>query len=579
MDDHSSMTNLMVILCTGTVVAILFQRLRLAIIPAYLVAGMLVGPSLLGFVSSHEALAEISHLAVVLLLFSIGLELHVSALKHGFRRLLAAALLTCSLSIAVGWPVVMLFGLSAPQALAIAMAFSLSSTAVVLRLLARRRELARPHGQLTFAILVFQDLIVLGMFAALPMLARWQGAANDQLAGSSAVDDTLMHQSLVMGGGILLLVVLARVIVPLVMREAVRDSSGEIVLLGGLAFAACAAFIAHAVGFSLEMGAFLAGFILASSRFTHQLAGQIAPLRDLFMAVFFTSLGMQLDLPVVSQHWLTILAAVVTLLLVKGVVLPLGVWMAGISPRIAIIVGLSLAQAGEFSLVLIAKASELGLFNDVALSVAMATVIISLILTPSMVSLGHVLGEKAVHWPLAPWVKGHRWQVEEQQQTNTITTMRALGQHVVIGGFGPIGRYIAEELDHRGVSYKVIELNHETVARESQRGRDIIYGDLTNANVLEEAGLSLAREFVITFPDPHVAERAAFHAKQLAPGIHITARAGTVRDQQELNSSAVDTVVVDEHSTAMQMLDSIIGNDESTQTDITYTLFNRKITI
>ncbi|MCH9002451.1 MAG: cation:proton antiporter, partial [Planctomycetes bacterium] len=300
--DWAIITDLVVILVSAALVAVVMQPMRLAAIPAYLIAGAFIGPRALGLVPSPEGLGAISHLAIILLLFGIGLELHLSVLKHRLARMIVAGFGSCLLSILVGWPIAIWFGLAPPAALAVSMALALSSTALVMRIIADRRELRRMRGRLALSILVIQDMIVLGMLAAIPALAAWAGSSDVKLAAdpdvrSAADGGTLQFviEAILRVGGVVVLIVLGRVILPRVLRESFKGRSLEVMTLAGVAAALLAAVVAQGIGFSLEMGAFLAGFMLAGTPFRHQLSGQIGPLRDIFIAVFFTTLGMKLD--------------------------------------------------------------------------------------------------------------------------------------------------------------------------------------------------------------------------------------------------------------------------------------------
>ncbi len=313
--DWAIITDLVVILVSAAVVAVVMQPMRMAAIPAYLIAGAVVGPRSLGLVPSPEGLGAISHLEIILLLFGIGLELHLSVLRHRLARMILAGFGSCLLSVAIGWPIAIWFGLAPPAALAVAMALALSSTALVMRIITERRELRRMRGRLALSILVIQDMIVLGMLAAIPALAAWAGSdmklvadTNDRLAADGGALKFVVAAILRVGGAAVL-IVLGRAILPRVLRESSKGRSLEVMTLVGVAAALLAAVIAQSIGFSLEMGAFLAGFMLAGTPFRHQLSGQIGPLRDIFIAVFFTTLGMKLDPSILAELWWVVLAA------------------------------------------------------------------------------------------------------------------------------------------------------------------------------------------------------------------------------------------------------------------------------
>ncbi|MHC4108695.1 MAG: cation:proton antiporter domain-containing protein, partial [Planctomycetota bacterium] len=231
--------DLLKILAVAGVVAIIMQRMRLALVPAYLIAGAIIGPSALAFVPSQETLADVTHLAIVLLLFGIGLELDVSVLRRGLSRMLVAGVGSCLITVLVGWPVARLFGLSWPAALAVCMALSLSSTAVVLRIIADRRELRRRSGRLSFSVLVVQDIVVLGMLALLPVVATWAGLANGAAETAGAGDSPrsgwqFASDAVLMMGGVAVLVIVAKTFLPTVLQESLRGKQLEVMMLVGL---------------------------------------------------------------------------------------------------------------------------------------------------------------------------------------------------------------------------------------------------------------------------------------------------------------------------------------------------------
>ncbi|MCP4589781.1 MAG: hypothetical protein GY842_03475 [bacterium] len=559
--ESAVIADLLVILASAAVVAIVMQRLRLAVIPAYLITGAVIGPNALGLVPSPEGLGVISHLAIILLLFGIGLELHLAMLKPGLPRLIAAGLGSCSLSVLVGWPVAMRFGLSAPEALAVSMGLSLSSTAVVLRILTDRRELQRSNGRLALSILVIQDLIVLGMLASLPALASWGGTAGGGAAdkvGELPAHDWLwfLANASARVGGVAALVVVGRLVLPRLLRESLRGRSLEVMLTIGVAAALGAAVITQAIGFSLEMGAFLAGFLLAGTPFRHQLSGQIGPLRDLFIAVFFATLGMRLDLGTVIDWWLIIVGGVVVLALLKASLISGVCWASGVSAGIAVAVGWSLAQAGEFSLILLGAAHDQRIITDDVLAITIAIVVISLILTPGMVSLGSRLGRALSGLGSAPWFAsslalGGR-QKREQQPTPS--------NHVVVAGYGPMGRRIADKLNEMHIPFTIVELNPATVQEQSHHGMPIIFGDVGNVHVLESAGIADADALVLTIPDEEAALRACAAARRRVPGIFIATRTRVVSKQAGLVEVGADHVTVDEMAAAEVMLRAVVDH-------------------
>lgn len=542
--------DLLIVLSIAGLLALVMQRMRLALVPAYLIAGAVIGSKL-----QLKSVEELTHLAIILLLFGIGLELDVSSLRRGLGRMIQAGLGSCALTVVVGWPVAMAFGLSAPAALAISMAFAISSTAVVLRIIAARRELRRRSGRLCFAILVIQDVLVLAMLALLPALAGWAGpeaaAAGDASAPQNAQPWLwYVGNAAIKVLGVGALVVVGKAILPTILRESLRGGRLEVMMLVGLTAALGAAVATEKIGFSLEMGAFLAGFVLSGTPFRHQLSGQVGPLRDIFSALFFTTIGMKLQPEVLIQGWWVIALSVVILIVLKTTIIAGVCWSLGAMAGTAITVGLSLAQAGEFSLILLAGAGEEGLLSPDVTAVAIAIVVVSLIVTPSLAAIGRWLGRKASGVSHAPWIRSSLFGDEPDEKASPDGDLT----HIVIGGFGPIGRRIAEELDRQKVSYTLIELNPDTVKEQLRRRRSVVFGDVANLRVLESAGIGHADALVLTVPDEDAVLRACAVARRRCPGIFIAARIGLVSKSKAASRVGANSVIVDEMATAEAML-------------------------
>ncbi len=556
--------DLFVILAVAGFVAIIMQRMRLAVIPAYLIAGAVIGPHAMGFVPSEESLEEVSHLAIILLLFGIGLELDITVLRRGLSRMILAGLGSIVVCILAGFPIAMAFGLSRPEAVTICMALSLSSTAVVLRIITARRELRRRSGRLSFAILVVQDIVVLAMLAVLPVLARWAGGTpptSDPLEAHGWLG--FLADTCLMIGGVASLVVAAKALLPRLLRESLRGRRLEVMMLVGIAAALAAALVAQGIGFSLEMGAFLAGFVLSGTPFRHQLSGQIGPLRDIFSALFFTTVGMKLDPVILAEGWWAILLAVALLITLKTAIISGVCWAAGALASNALIVGFSLAQAGEFSLILIGAGGQMGIFGPGLAPAAIAVVVISLIATPAVNDLGRRVARMAGRLGHAPWVRTSLFGPvpDAEAQPHGI-------RHLIIGGFGPIGQRIAEVLDRAGVSYTIIELNPDTVVEQLRRRRSIVFGDVSNLQVLESAGIAHADALVLTVPDEEAVLRSCAVARRRSPSIFIAVRTGLAAKSGAASDIGADHVTVDELATAEAMMRVVMERLELEEPDV-----------
>lgn len=546
------------ILGSVAVVALATRRLNLALIPAYLLTGTLIGPTGLGAVQSSENLNAISHLAIILLMFGIGLELHLSALAHGLARMAATGGATVTLTVLVLWPLITAAGFSGPSALAVAMALSLSSTAVVMRLLADRREMRLMSSRLSLATLIIQDMAVIGMLAILPLLAQWSVGKDPSAAEAEPTNwMAALFEAGIRLGGAVVLVFVGRRLLPAIVRLAAKHMPAEIMTILAVGTALGAALFTQLLGFSLELGAFLSGLALSATPFRHHIGGQIAPLRDLFVAVFFTTLGMKVNLPALQESWWLVLIAAGVLLCLKAMITTGVAWGFGATVPVALSAGLNLAQAGEFSMVLLDATSRNGLLDDLQLANLIAVIVVTLVVTPGGMSLGRKLSAGFHHWKVAPWIK-----IQPLSETSASVASAGDGVHkrrAIVAGFGPFGRTVGERLDALGIEYSVIEMNPDTVMAERKKGRNIIYGDASNTEVLLSAGLDDAEALILTIPDEDAVERANAAAKRLRPDVFVAVRVSTHRRGQWAEALGADAIVVEEKAAADAMSKLITG--------------------
>ncbi|MFT5423501.1 MAG: CPA2 family monovalent cation:H+ antiporter-2 [Phycisphaerales bacterium] len=561
---------LKILACAGLVAAAL-GRLHIAVIPGFLIAGAIIGPGALGLIDDAASIQEITSVAIVLLMFGIGLHLDASVLRRGAATIIAAGILTTVGTVLVATPVAMLFGLAWPSAVAVAMAVSLSSTAVVMRLLQQKREVYSSHGRLTFGVLLMQDLLVVIMLAVLPVLAavvaKGESVSHDasQALPASGGAASLGHTTPPIWVALItvgLMIVLGKVLLPRFMTLIAKGRSEEILLVIAAAVALGASVLTGYVGLSPELGAFLAGFLLSATPFRYQLSGQISPLRDLFMAVFFTAVGLELNLTTIwpDLHW--VLLGTLLVLSIKATIISTVSWAVGASAPIAARAGITLAQAGEFSLLIAASAIGMGVITDQTGSVLIAVVVLSLIVTPWLETLGGYTSRRIMHVPPAPWFKlpaiGEAvvrpspeqvaGQTPEDGADCPVEVARA--SEVIVAGFGPVGRACVERFDKAGVRSTIVELNALTVRTQAALGRSVVFGDITNPEVLQNAGLDEAQAVLITMPDHEVMLRAVSVIRSLRPDIYIAVRASLVSWAHRAKELGANDVAVSELTVA-----------------------------
>lgn len=566
-DGARLLLDLLAILATSAAVAAIFRRLHLGMIPGYVVAGAMVGPHALGLVQSPENVESISGLAVILLMFTIGLMLEARSLRSGMISSLAVGVISTVGTVVLMWPVGLLFGSSPSASLAIAMAIAMSSTAVLMRVMQERRELRSAHGRLCLAIAIAQDLLAVVILAAIPLIARM----GDILTGPedpSVVEPGVpaaMEWTGAIGrsvGAIAGIVVVGYAILPRLLTWMARSKDGsggfgELLLLLSAAMGLGAALATGAVGFSPEMGAFLAGFMLSLTPFRHQIVGQLHPLRDLLLAVFFTGVGLTLDPAVMVSHWAKIGIGVVVLLSLKTLVIGGTAWALGAPARTSVLSGVYLSMGGEFSLVVLASAAGAGLISTETNAAVVSVIVISLVVGPLLVPWAHGLAERGAAWPLAPWIRKSALREASPEPEAAAPALADCG-NVVIAGFGPVGRHVAEQLERKGVPITVIELNPSTVRRQTTLGRTIVYGDVANPEVLESAGVRHAEAVIITVPDEEAVLKACRVVRELAPGVFIAARTSFLSQALRAREVGADYVTVEEIATGDLMARDVL---------------------
>ncbi len=589
--------DLVIMLIGSALVAMALRHIKLATIPCFLITGALLGPTATGFISSGENISSISSLAVVLLMFTIGMHLNPSEIRGGgmIRALFVGVVSTVAV-ILVFWPLSAAATGSAPVGLALAMAIAMSSTAVAMRIVSDARETHRSLGRMALAIAIAQDLLALGCMAMMPLLAVWAGVTPKSGDGAHAAfllpaDWPTALKGVVGIIGIAVFILLGRLVLPRLVLEATRGASSEIALVLSAGAALLAAIVAAGLGFSPELGAFTAGFLLSSTSVRHQLAGQLSPLRDLFMAVFFTSVGLTLDFASLRDGWMLVVLGVVGLVVIKSFIIAATAWTLGATPTLAARSGLLLGQAGEFSIVVLGAAGAVGLISADTNSRVIAIAVTSLILVPMLFKqldrLQPLLSRmKPAGWTpqdvfaeqsgpghgpassIVPGRPGGRAQ-STAGGANASTSNGARHEqahqpearpaHVIIAGFGVVGRSLADRLDILDIPFIVVDMNQATIATQLKLGRKAVYGDISNIEVLESAGLEQADAVMLTIPDDEATLRACQTVRSHNANVYIAARTGFLSRAMQAMQLGADIVVVEEVATAEAMAKQVIA--------------------
>lgn len=531
---------LAVIAGLGVIVTLILARLRLPTVAGLLFAGALVGPYGFGLVKSIHTIEVLAEIGVVLLLFTIGLEFSLARLKSVFRQVALGGMMQVMGTAAATMAVALALGEPLGRSIFYGFVFAMSSTAIVLRALAERRELDAPHGRFIVGTLIFQDLCVVPMVLIVPLL----GGGTDAGAASSQILWALGKAALV----VVATVVVARVIVPRVLAWVDASRSREVFVLAVIGLCIGTAWLTSLAGLSFALGAFLGGMVVADTEYGHRAMSDMLPLRDTFMSVFFVSLGMFFDPRVVLEQPFLILLLLLGFLCAKGFLATLAAQLMRFPARVAWLAGVGLAQFGEFGFVLARLGEASGVVDAETLRPLFAAGIGSMFLTPVLVRVApHVTAGERLIAPLERLL-GARGIDDDGADSHEMS------DHVVIIGFGVAGKLVARSLAASGVPYVVLELNAETVRAARAEQQPVFYGDATSAEALGHAHAERARAIVLLMNDPTAAQRVVDTARRAAPGVPLFMRTHYLVEREELQRIGATDVVAEEVEGGIELL-------------------------
>ncbi len=525
-----------VILAGAVLVVVILHRFKIPAIAGFILAGMLVGPKGLGLIGDLHQVEMLSEIGVVLLLFGVGMELSLERIKRLWQPILIGGFLQVAMTTGLAFLVAFLFQVSTPQALILGFIVAVSSTVIVLRGLEQRAEIDAPHGRLTLGILVFQDLSVVPMILAIPLLAGQGGS-------TVTIFKTLGLAAVVIIGVLLA----ARILVPRILNLVARTRQRSLFVMAVLLICIGTAWITSQAGVSLALGAFLAGMVVAGSGYRYQALADLISFKDVFAGIFFISVGMLLVPGVLAGNIIPISLILAAVLIGKFLVIfAMGAIMR-LPLRVAILTGTALAQIGEFSFVIIGKARGIGLLEETLGGNLVAVAILSMLITPFILALGpHLAAGAGKIKALTRLMKVH--EAEEAD-----ASIKSLHNHIIIGGFGFTGHELASALRDCQIPYLIVDLNVENVRRAQEKKEPIYFGDITSAEVLDHLGATRARALIIAINDPGAVLRTVRSARSLSPDLYILARTNYILDVGSLLEAGANEVIPSELEAAARV--------------------------
>ena len=531
---------LVVVLACALVVLLIGRRFRIPFIIGYFLTGIIVGPFGLGLIAEEEV-SMLAELGVILLMFTIGLEISLKNLLSMKKIVLIGGMLQLVLTTVAVLGVMMAVGFSFSVSLFIGFLVAHSSTAIIMDLYQKSGEVDSRHGKIALGLLIFQDLNVVPMMLAVPFLA---GTDGGDLVGSII--------SFVAGLAIMMVILVAAIyLVPKLLRHVALTRSGELFIISIVVICFGIAWLMSLNGVSLALGAFLAGIAISGSDYSHEVVGQIMPLRDILTGIFFVSIGMMLNLPFLWDHLAVILGLAALLLIGKFLLNFISVKALGVATGAAILSAVGLSQIGEFSFILGSTGLAAGILDNEIYQIFLAISIVTMAATPFLVQLA----PKIVNKYFAPKVEDEDKQVLQ-------------ADHEIIVGYGLAGQYVAKALKRMEIPYIILELNAETVAREKARGENIIYGDASREAVLDYAEIRTAKTIVITIPHMDAVKGIITTARRMNPQVSIITRSKFISETSELYHLGADEVIVDERESAIQIFRRILMSKNMPVQDI-----------
>ena len=507
----------------------LARLLNLSVIVGYIAAGIAISPFTpgpQGDVATIELLADIG---VVLLMFGIGVHFSLRQLLAA-RTVAVGAAIQIPLSIALGCGAVLLAGWSWREGIVFGAVISVSGGTVLTKLLSERGEEDSPHGRLAVTWSVVQDVATIALVVLLGVVAH----------GGDRLLPTLGLATLKAAGFIGGMVLIGTRVFPALLRRIARLGSRELFILAVAGLSLGTAILAESFGLSLALGAFIAGVVVSESDMSYHALGEVLPLRDIFAALFFVSVGMLVD-PRLLLERLPLFLLLVLLVLSKGaLIIALAIGLLRITARTAVLAGLGLAQSAEFSFVLAREGVEAGVVSASVFSLTLAATVATIVLAPLLYRLAPVLEAMLARLP------------QRLAREDSVEPPR-LRNHVVICGAGRVGQLIIGLLRQRRQGYLVVEMDRRLVERLRASGEPVIYGNAASPPVLDRAQLEYARTLVVAIPDPIVTRGIVAEARQRNPRLDIVVRAASTGEAEALRTQGVSEAVVAERELALEM--------------------------
>lgn len=546
MDVWKILLEMLILFGAAFLLGTIAERFRQNAVIGYLAAGAIVGPHALNMITGVKEVSYISELGVALLLFSIGLEFSFSRLRRLGATALGGGAIQVISTIAVATLISILCGFGIKVSITLGAIAALSSTACVLRLLADRSEIDSVHGRYALGILLFQDIAVVPLILLITLLGQGGGATETWLFLGRTV-----AAAAGLGVGFY---ILFSVLTPRILLTPQLKHNQELSVILAILIGVGATWAAHEVGLSPAMGAFLAGMLLAESPFAMQVRAGVSGLKSVFIVLFFSSAGMYTDPTWLVSNALLVVVGIVSILFGKTLITTLSLVVFRAEPLHAMAAGFALGQIGEFSFLLATTAATFGLISGDLLSFIFSVTVGTLFLSSYQVS-----------WSMP--VAGRLFTLFKKKSiANEKTVHDHENRPVLIIGYGPAGRRVAQELKEKPYSVEVLDLNAKILKSEGEKGLHLHVGDASHPEILEHAGVAEMRAVVVTVPDANSSRNIVERIRTLAPHVPLIVRARYNRFIPDLKRSGANIIVDEEWEVGHRLAEETCRAVESSDT-------------
>ena len=541
--------DIVIILGLSVVIILLFQRLKLPEILGFLITGVIAGPKGLNLISSGHEVELLSEIGIIFLLFVIGIEFSLKGLVSIKNTVIWGGLMQVGGTIALTFAgAYYLFGLTYQTSIFLGFLLALSSTAIVLKMLQEKGEITSPHGRVTVAILIFQDIIVVLMMLLTPLLANQS-------------DNPLMELGILLLKLVAILVVLfalGKYVIPNLFRLVVKSKSRELFILTTVVICFATAWMTSVVGLSLALGAFFAGLIISESDYSHQATANILPFREIFISFFFVSVGMLLDLNFFIHHIFSIHFLTLMVILLKIAVVIITVIVLRYPARTVLITSLSLFQVGEFAFLLSAKGMEYKLLSENIYQHFLAISIISMGATPFIIKYASPITDYFLRIPIPAKVRYRLREITKNRAKNSTIEESSYHDHIVIIGYGLNGENVAKAAKTANIPYLIVDLDAEAVKKGQQESEPMIYGDACDETILKHVHVHEARVVVVAISSPEATKKIVQTVREYSKTTHIIVRTRYVREIEENLKLGADEVIPEEFETSIEIFTRVL---------------------